>query len=372
MRPRTPPPSRHTAMDALLKRHAAESASLDASLRLVAPKATRFAKPTPAQVAAHESVASRQRADLCARHAAEVSSFDADAALAPPTDAAAAADATARAPTAAAAADGGDGDDDDGSDDAADDDGVSPSGAAGVAAAARRGGESKRGKAARRRARKEDRAAAERAAARADDDASSSAPRESQRDAELRVLRAQLRPLALSIAHVAGDGHCLFRAVAHQLALTAAADAAAAGALVPAAVPFAEVRRLRTRASEFILSFWEEFAPFLPYETDDMFPEAGAAAGGAAAVRAAVARYAARLEGSSCWGGHPELRALANVTGCPIVVHRAGAAPLQFGPRGDETEAHGDRQRRRNALNVSLHLHYYSSEHYNSCVTAAP
>lgn len=357
--------------DALLKRHAAECASLEASLRLVAPKATRFVKPTAEQLASHESVASRQRTELSARHAAEVSSFDSDAALVPPASSsaplpAAAADVKAGKEVAAVDTDGEavpSGDDDSG-----DDDGIAPSGAAGVVAAARRsGGESKRGKAARRRARKEDRAAVERAAALANDNASTSAPRESQRDAELRVLRAQLRPLALAIVHVTGDGHCMFRAVAHQLALRAS-DSATARNLLPAAVPFADVRRLRARAAEFIVTFWEEFAPFLTYETDDLYPAAGDA-GGVAAVRATVARYAARLEASSCWGGHPELRALANVTGCPIVVHRAGAPPLQFGPRGDETASLG--QGRRNALNISLHIHYYSSEHYNSCVQAA-
>jgi len=325
-------------MDDLLKRHAKEATTLESSLKMLAPK-PRFGKqPTPDALAAADALAATKRAELAARHAAEIAHFDAAPAAecAPPP-------APAGAPAAEGAAAGASESDSDADD-------------AGAGAGAGDGA-SKRGKAARRRERKEARAAAERAAIAAADAAAP--PRESARDAELRALHEQLRPLALGIAHVPGDGHCLFRALAHQL-VVAAGDR---GAGVGAAATADAVARLRGRAADFIATFWEEFAPFLPYEAADAFPGGEGAEAGPAA-RAAVGRYCARLAASSCWGGHPEIRALSNVLGCPIVVFRAGAKPLQFSPRGGEGEAHAAR----NVLRLSFHGHYYASEHYNSVV----
>ena len=71
------------------------------------------------------------------------------------------------------------------------------------------------------------------------------------------------------------------------------------------------------------------------------------------------------MASTNAWGGHPELRALANVLGCSIVVFRAGAQPLQFDPRGAESSVSGLGGRRQ--LRISFHAHQLAAgEHYNS------
>lgn len=149
---------------------------------------------------------------------------------------------------------------------------------------------------------------------------------------------------------------------------------------------------LRKRAAEYIRVHWESFAPFLPYEPSDGFPEGLEPE--PSAVKAAVEKYCARMGNSSAWGGHPELRALSCTLGLPVVVYQAGAPPFTITP---ETESMGDGTgsaragRRRGSqdeddssssvfgsslmsdpnlrLQLSFHKTYYRlGEHYNSVV----
>jgi len=92
-------------------------------------------------------------------------------------------------------------------------------------------------------------------------------------------------------------------------------------------------------------------------------------------VRAAVARYAARLASTAQWGGHPELRALACTLGRPIVVYQAGAAPWQMAPDADAMLVAGRTGTGGGVvapLRLSFHKFYYGlGEHYNSVVPRA-
>jgi hypothetical protein len=188
------------------------------------------------------------------------------------------------------------------------------------------------------------------------------------RAAENAALATQLAKENFEVFPVAADGHCLFRATAHQLVRArgeAVAAALAAGNERAGACPFSpsplslslslsqallrvrsgaggepsehDFRSLRRRAATYIRLHADDFAPFLPYEPSDGYPdspEADAAAGGAG-VRAAVAKYCERLERSALWGGHPELKALCCTLGVPFVVYQAEGEPWRLAPTAD-------------------------------------
>jgi OTU domain-containing protein 6 len=313
-------------MDALLSRHALEISIFESSVRQLAPK-PRFGKaPSAEAIERAEASARSKRVELDLRHRSEL---DALSAAPPPIEAAAPVLAAAIAPAERDASDG----EDDGSDGA---------GAAESAA-------SRKGKAARRRERKEARLASERAAALGADASSAGVP--SAREAEMESLERQLLPLGFTIAPITGDGHCLFRAVAAQMALAGGSGDS---------VNHVELRR---RAAQVIRTFWEDYAPFLPYEASDDYREE------APAALAAVGRYCDRLATTNAWGGHPEIRALAHATGCSVLVYRAGSEALEFKPRGDETaRSDASAPAAARCVRISFHVHYGASEHYNSVV----
>jgi hypothetical protein len=312
-------------MEELLARHASEAALLTKNIASMAPKPRFGRAPSAEAIAAAERVAGEQRAALVARQAAEVSAFSA-------------------APPAPVEEDGlVEEEEEEGG-------GLEVEGSAGVAGAINvdgggGGGGAKLTRAERRRLKKEALAAAEEAPAGA------SGP--TRGDLETHALQEQLRPLRLAIKRIPGDGSCLFRSIADQLTL----QSGGGGAHTHGA--------LRARTADFIRTFWEEFAPFLPYEPEDGFPSDGSGA----TARGAVARYCDRLASTNAWGGHPEVRSLANVLGCSIVVYREGAPPLQFHPRGEELT--GDTAATRSVLRITFHAHFTANaEHYNSVVPA--
>lgn len=164
---------------------------------------------------------------------------------------------------------------------------------------------------------------------------------------ELAALNKALAPLAMIVSPVPADGNCMFSAVADQLSSSSRHDGGYT------------MQGLRKRAADYIRAHALEFAPFLPYEDEDGYTgQEGEAA------RLCVQRYADRLEHSACWGGHPELRALACTLGIPIIVYQAEGEPSVFRPDGTETLAG---QGRESALRLTYHRHYLTAgEHYNS------
>ena len=136
----------------------------------------------------------------------------------------------------------------------------------------------------------------------------------------------------------------------------------------------AEHAFFRRRAADYILKHSSEFAPYLPYEKSDAYPDDSDARNGTAleaATRAAVAKYCARMADTSCWGGHPEIRALACSLGLPIELFMAGSPPVEFTPEGAELRgAAGDTAAAwpdSAKLRLTYHRHYYAlGEHYNS------
>jgi OTU domain-containing protein 6 len=340
-------------MDSLLQQHATEMACLESSLKMLTVKPRFGKKPSAEAVAAAEAQAAAKRSELKDKQAAELQAFAEKGSEEAPAAAAAAAAAPA-APAAAAEAS-------EAEEEEEEEEAEEPGAGAGSG--------SSQPKASRSQRRKEKKASL--AAAAVQSEAASAAPAVNLREEEMRSLRAQLQPLSLDISPIAGDGHCLFRAVAAQLALLSSSEGSSSR---PAATH--EYPALRKRASEFIRVYWEDFYPFLSYLPSDGFPEGLEGAAFSSAARSAVGHYCERMASSSAWGGHPELRALANVLGCPIVVYRAGAAPLQFEPRGEELQlsgrAAGSAAASRHALRLSFHAQYTTlGEHYNSVVPAA-
>jgi OTU domain-containing protein 6 len=138
---------------------------------------------------------------------------------------------------------------------------------------------------------------------------------------------------------------------------------------------------LRKRAATYIRLHALEFAPFLPYEPSDGYPEDDPS--NEVKVKAAVDKYCQRLSSTSVWGGHPEIRALASTLGVPIMIYQAEGdawrmAPDNEGGEGDAmvktpTGASGKRRSddddNEGVLRLSFHRHYYAlGEHYNSVV----
>ena len=185
----------------------------------------------------------------------------------------------------------------------------------------------------------------------------------SMREVEIEALQKQLKPLGFGIKMVAADGHCMFRSISEQLRLKQLASTSLSSSFL-----FPDYLTLRTRASEYITVHWSSFAPFLPYDSSDRFPEGGSEE----ATKEAVKRYCSRIASTNCWGGHPELRALSATIGVPIIVYRANAAPLVFEPDGGEVNLNrGNKDSvSDSALRVTFHAHYLTlGEHYNTVIS---
>ncbi len=328
----------------MLKRHAMEVDLLSASIKAATPKGFMGKKPSPAAVAAAEAKGAERRAALAAQQEREVAAFveSPPAIEAPPPPPPQQQQQQQQPAPAAPAA----------PEPAAEDEEAEGDGEGGGGGG---GGGGKLSRKERRRV-KQEQQEAEQARADALEHASAPAAGATAREEESRALAEQLAPLGLVIAPMPADGNCLYRAVADQLQLQLRQPGG-----VPVGAELAEHRALRARAADFIRTFWEEYAPFLAYVAADGYAEAERTGD----LRSAVIRYSQRMAASSAWGGHPELRALANVLGCSVIVFRAGAKPLQFDPKGEERSVSGAGGRRQ--LRISFHAHQLSAgEHYNS------
>jgi len=155
-------------------------------------------------------------------------------------------------------------------------------------------------------------------------------------EVEADRLRAALAPLGLKIAQIKADGHCLYRSIAHQLALKP----------VPGDDPLDHASLRRVCAEVMRADEWD-YRPFLPEcaESSD-------------AGNAAWAAYLDELEHTAAWGGQLELGALAKATRRCVEVYSAGMPTIRMG------EAHGGK---RPTLTVCYQRHAFGlGEHYNS------
>lgn len=160
----------------------------------------------------------------------------------------------------------------------------------------------------------------------------------SDRKAELDAINAGLSRQGLTIAEVAADGNCLYRAVEHQLV--------GAGQASPDATHAA----LRRRTADYMRRHQDDFIAFVAVEADDPV--------------AAFEEHCAKVADTAEWGGQPELLALTRLLHRPIWVHSRGAPVLKMGE--DILDAPPP-------LQLTFHRHYYAlGEHYNSVKPLEP
>jgi OTU domain-containing protein 6 len=139
------------------------------------------------------------------------------------------------------------------------------------------------------------------------------------------------------------DGHCLFSAVADQLALLNL-------------LPSHEAHYLNTRyaAAGYMLAHPEDFAPFLPrLEGED---GRGASESGIIGPRE-YARYCATIRDTGAWGGEPEILALSRAYAVTIHVVQGGQPPVVVhDPSG---KPRTDNLKDQRAVRISYHRRMY-------------
>jgi OTU domain-containing protein 6 len=114
-------------------------------------------------------------------------------------------------------------------------------------------------------------------------------------------------------SQVEPDGHCLYSAVADQLALL--------GILDP---PRAHYATTRLAASNYIFSHPHDFLPFLPSNDEE---GTGAADTGLMTPQQ-FERYCMAIRDTGVWGGEPEILALSRAFAVPIHVIQSGSPPI--------------------------------------------
>ncbi|CAK7221881.1 OTU protein [Sporothrix curviconia] len=148
---------------------------------------------------------------------------------------------------------------------------------------------------------------------------------------------------------IAPDGHCLFSAVADQLA-----GVGRSVQLVPDDAGRAPYRVVRHAAARYMEEHPDDFVPFLA----------------AADEGADLATYVAKIRDDTLWGGEMELMALANQYDVRIRVLHDGRSEL-IRPAGDDGGDEGDGGEEdadaRPTLWLVFYRHGYTlGEHYNS------
>lgn len=152
--------------------------------------------------------------------------------------------------------------------------------------------------------------------------------------------------LGVQIYEIAPDGHCLFSAVADQLALL--------HVLPPNQANYVTVR---AAASNFIYTHPDDFLPFLP----SAFGEDGVGATSAGLMTPQqFEQYCMTIKDTGAWGGEPEILALSRVYNIPIHVVQGGI------PRIVEHNP-GPPRPFSKVIRISFHRRMYGlGEHYNS------
>ncbi|KAL2917976.1 OTU protein [Polyrhizophydium stewartii] len=159
------------------------------------------------------------------------------------------------------------------------------------------------------------------------------------RQIETAEIERKAAELGRAVKEIVPDGHCLFNALADQLALVDAGSQATH-------------LTLRAVAAEFMRSHQDDFAPFMVNDNGDMLSQAE------------FEQYCDKMEREAVWGGQLEIQAISQVLRRPIHVVQRGSGVLQIGQ-----DQFGDAA----PLFVSYHRHAYGlGEHYNSLVPAPP
>ncbi|WRT63454.1 uncharacterized protein IL334_000359 [Kwoniella shivajii] len=191
------------------------------------------------------------------------------------------------------------------------------------------------------------------------DDPNWTAQLEKERLEEIRVIGDACTALGRELYEISPDGHCMFSAIADQLAeigIVAPQDAE-------------NYRVTRNAASKFMLSHPDEFMPFLPSITGE--DSAGATDDGIMTEKD-FKKYCQLVAETGEWGGEPEIQALSRAFNVPIHVIQSGPPTVVSHGGGDD--AFGGSMTPEQSLTagdkvvrISYHKRMYGlGEHYNS------
>ncbi|GMH32338.1 hypothetical protein BSKO_00172 [Bryopsis sp. KO-2023] len=154
---------------------------------------------------------------------------------------------------------------------------------------------------------------------------------ESERCVEERTLNTKLEPLGLRMYDIKADGHCLYRAVNHQLRDSSATDNS-----------YEELRKL---AAEYMRNHKDDFQPFFAMDVEGN-------------LETAFEEHCEKVEGTAEWGGEMELRALSHALERAIVVHSVDLPDTTLGEHNLS---------KKDPLRVCFMRHAYRlGNHYNS------
>ncbi|XP_071484727.1 deubiquitinase OTUD6B-like [Diadema antillarum] len=155
----------------------------------------------------------------------------------------------------------------------------------------------------------------------------------SARNKETKQFAAIMTEKNMRIKQIPSDGHCLYNAVVHQLLIQGIEET---------------MLNLRQRVSDHMRANLEEFLCFLTKpDTGDVFtPEE-------------YEKYCDDIAHTAAWGGHHEMKAIAELYKKPIQVWQAEGPALTIGEQFDAEEP----------IMLSYHRHEFGlGEHYNSVV----
>lgn len=180
-------------------------------------------------------------------------------------------------------------------------------------------------------------------------DANADAQLEREAKDEEKAIQRTCDKLNVEIHEINPDGHCLFSAVADQLACLSI--------LPPTQANYITIRQA---ASTYIYTHPDDFLPFLPSGEDGV----GAIDTGPMDHKDFEA-YCVAIRNTGVWGGEPEILALSRAYNVPIHVVQGGSPPIVIhNPIGgpDDGDLHENR-----VVRVSYHRRMYGlGEHYNS------
>jgi len=166
------------------------------------------------------------------------------------------------------------------------------------------------------------------------------------RDRENELIQRQLSLKGLSMKEIPSDGHCMYRAVSHQIDHLSIDG----GDSLSHKSGYVIMRRM---ASEYMRSHKDDFMPFFTAPKDAKDPEK------------AFEEHCDRVCKTSEWGGQMELRALMLALNRTIHVYSADSPIMKMGTRNNNDDDDDDRP----PLRLTFHRHYYAlGEHYNSVV----
>ncbi|KAI0362014.1 cysteine proteinase [Trametes cingulata] len=181
-------------------------------------------------------------------------------------------------------------------------------------------------------------------------DAEADARLEREAKEEEEQIKTTCDELGLMIHEITPDGHCLFSAVADQLALLN---------IIPSSQ--ATYATCRKAAADYIHSHPDDFIPFLP---SDHGEDAAGATEAGLMNRDQFERYCATMRDTAIWGGEPEVVALSQAYNVPIHVVQGGKPPVVVHDPANGQSGASDPKR---IVYISYHRRLYGlGEHYNS------